>query len=240
MVIENFRLNKYIASSGLCSRRKADDFIKNGNVKVNGVVTKDFSLQISTLDKVEVNGKPIIPEVEKLYYALNKPVGFITSMDDQFDRPTVAELVKNIPARLFPVGRLDNDTSGLIIMTNDGELSQQLAHPKHKTNKTYLAVINGVISDKKLRTLKNGVDIGGFVTSPCEAEITKQTKTYSIIKITIHEGKNRQVRKMFTAIGFKVLELKRISIGNLPLGRLKEGHLRKLDKTDLELLKGNM
>lgn len=231
------RLNKYIADAGICSRRKADELIENGNVKVNGATVKEMGYQVEDGDVVQVNGKKIDAVGKKVYVAVNKPLGYITSMDDDKDRATVAELVSDIPERLFPVGRLDYNTSGLLIMTNDGQLTYTLTHPKHEVYKTYVAKVAGVISDTRLAKLRKGVDIGGFVTSPAKVKVIKQMPRHAIVEISIKEGKNRQVRKMFAAVGNKVQELERVAIGEIKLGRLMEGHYRKLNREEIEYLK---
>lgn len=234
---KDMRLNKYIADAGICSRRKADELIGNGNVKINGAVVKELGCKIEDGDKVEVNGKVIESAGKKVYVAVNKPLGYITSMDDDRDRPTVAQLVADIPERLFPVGRLDYNTSGLLIMTNDGQLTYTLTHPKHEVYKTYVAKVAGALSDTRLAKLRKGVDIGGFITSPAKVKVIKQMPRHAVVEISIREGKNRQVRKMFAAVGNKVQELKRVSIGDIKLGRLMEGHYRKLTREEIEYLK---
>lgn len=231
------RLNKYIAHSGLASRRKADDLVFNGNVKINGVTCKEPGYDVKEGDVVEVNGSRI-QSAEKLEYVLlNKPLGYITSVQDEHDRPVVTELVADVNARLFPVGRLDYNTSGLLIMTNDGDLAYRLTHPKHEVPKTYRARVSGTLSSARIAKLRKGVDIGGFVTSPAQVKVIKQGERSAIVEITIHEGKNRQVRKMFAAVGNKVQELERIALGDIQLGRLKEGHYRKLKREEIEYLK---
>lgn len=231
------RLNKYIADAGICSRRKADELIANGNVKVNKAVVKEMGYQVEDGDEVSVNGTKIETKGKKVYVVVNKPKGYITSMDDDKERLTVAELVADIPERLFPVGRLDYNTTGLLIMTNDGQLTYTLTHPKHEVYKTYVAKVAGIISDKRLAMLRKGVDIGGFVTSPAKVKVLKQMPRHAVVEISIKEGKNRQVRKMFAAVGNKVQELQRVSIGEIRLGRLMEGHYRKLTKEEIEYLK---
>ena len=232
------RLNKYIANSGLCSRRKADELIFNGNVRINGVTVKEPGYQVTEDDKVAVNGKPIIPVKEKVYVVINKPLGYVTTMDDQFGRYTVADLVSDFEERLFPVGRLDYNTTGLLIMTNDGDMAYRLTHPKHEVTKTYRARISGYISDTKLNMLRRGVDIGGFITSKARVDVVKQLKRSTIVEIEIHEGKNRQVRKMFSKVGHPVQELERVAIGDIKLGRLATGHYRKLTEAEIKYLKG--
>lgn len=231
------RINKYIADAGICSRRKADELISNGNVKINGLTVKELGVDVAEGDVVEVNGSVIEAGRRKVYVAVNKPAGVITSMDDDRERETVADIVADIPERLFPVGRLDYNTTGLLIMTNDGQLTYTLTHPKHEVYKTYVAKVEGVLSGARAAKLRRGVDIGGFVTSPARVKVLKQMPRYAVVEISIREGKNRQVRKMFAAVGNKVRELKRTQIGEIRLGRLKEGHYRKLTREEIEYLK---
>jgi 23S rRNA pseudouridine2605 synthase len=231
------RLNKYIAQSGAASRRKADELTLQGKVKINGAVMKEPGYDVAENDVVEVNGHVIKHDAKKVYIMLNKPKGFITSIDDEKDRPTVMELVTDIDERLFPIGRLDYNTSGMLLLTNDGDLAYKLAHPKHQIYKTYRARISGQISGERLAKLRNGVDIGGFVTSKAVVNVIKQVERSAIVEIKIFEGKNRQVRKMFSAVGNKVLDLERVAIGDLYLGHLKQGHYRKLTQKEIEYLK---
>lgn len=231
------RLNKYIAHAGLASRRKADELTVNGNVKINGATMREPGYDVKTGDVVEVNGVTIRSQEKSEYVLLNKPIGYITSVHDEQGRPVVMELVADVNARLFPVGRLDYNTSGMLILTNDGDLAQHLTHPRHQVPKTYRARVAGVLSREKQDKLRKGVDIGGFVTSPAQVKVIKQTERSAIVEIQIREGKNRQVRKMFAAVGNKVQELQRVAIGELYLGRLKEGHYRKLTKKEVEYLK---
>lgn len=231
------RLNKYIAQAGICSRRKADELISCGNVKVNGIVVRELGVQVEDGDKVTVNGKPVEAAEKKVYVAVNKPLGYITSMDDDKDRATVAQLVEDVPERLFPVGRLDYNTTGLLIMTNDGQLTYSLTHPKHQVWKTYVATVAGVLSNQRVAKLRKGVDIGGYVTSPARVKVLKQMPRHAVVEIQIHEGKNRQVRKMFAAVGNRVQSLERTAIGDVRLGRLMSGHYRKLTREEIEYLK---
>ncbi len=231
------RINKFIAQAGIASRRKADELIENGNVKVNGAVMKEPGYDVKEGDKVYVNGRLIDSRDEKIYLLVNKPLNMITTASDDKDRDTVMDLVKDVDARLFPVGRLDYNTTGALIMTNDGDLSYRITHPKHEMGKTYRALVKGVISREKLAKLRNGVDIGGFITSKARVSIIKGNQHSTLVEITIHEGKNRQVRKMFAAVGNPVQTLERVAIGNIRLGRLKQGHYRKLTKEEIESLK---
>lgn len=231
------RLNKYIAQAGIASRRKADDLISCGNVKINGAVVKELGTDVREGDVVEVNGRRITASEKKVYVLLNKPLGYVTTSSDEKDRATVLDLVADVPERIFPVGRLDYNTSGLLILTNDGELAYRLTHPKHHVYKTYRAQVQGVLSNERIARLRRGVDIGGFVTSPAQVKVIKQGERSALVEIQIYEGKNRQVRKMFAAVGNKVTALQRIAMGDIRLGRLMEGHYRKLTREEIEYLK---
>jgi len=232
------RLNKYIAQAGVASRRKADQLTINGAVRINGKVMKEPGYDVQPEDTVEINGQTLRPATKKIYIVLNKPKGYITTVSDEQDRPTVMDLVTDVTERVFPVGRLDYNTTGLLILTNDGELSQKLTHPQHQVTKTYHARVSGVLSNERLNKLRTGVDIGGFVTSKARIEILKQAEKSTIVEVEISEGKNRQVRKMFTAVGCKVQELERVAMGEIRLGRLLQGHYRKLTAQEVEYLKG--
>jgi 23S rRNA pseudouridine2605 synthase len=172
-----------------------------------------------------------------VYVALNKPKGYITTTDDDMERPTVMELVSDIEERIYPVGRLDADTTGLLIMTNDGDFAYTLTHPGAEIVKTYRARVQGVMSNERLARLRRGVNIGGYVTAPAEAELVRQSKSSALVEIRIHEGKNRQIRKMLAAVGNKVIDLERVAVGEVRLGNLKEGHYRKLKRNEIDALK---
>jgi len=232
------RLNKYIAMAGVASRRKADELISAGKVRVDGRPVTTPGIEISDGQKVSVDGREISPSGKKLYYVMNKPKGYITTTSDEKDRPTIMELLSDIPERLFPVGRLDGPTTGLLILTNDGDFAYKLAHPKHGMVKTYRALVSGIISKEKLSKLRKGVDIGGYVTAPAYVEIVKQSANAALVEIRLTEGKNRQVRKMFAAIGSRVTELERTQIGGVRLGHLKPGHIRKMTRAEIEMLLG--
>lgn len=231
------RINKYIAQAGVASRRKADELIANGNVKINGAVMREPGYDVQDKDVVSVNGH-IIENRQKLVYVLvNKPMGMITSSKDDKERATVMELIQDIDERLFPVGRLDYNTTGALIMTNDGQLTYRVSHPRHELGKTYRALVKGILSDEKVRKLRNGVDIGGYITSKAKVKVIKGGQNSTLVEITIHEGKNRQVRKMFASVGNPVQELERVAIGEVRLGHLKQGHYRKLTREEIEYLK---
>ncbi|WP_027400498.1 pseudouridine synthase [Anaerovorax odorimutans] len=231
------RLNKYIAKAGIASRRKADELTINGNVKINGIVSKEPGYDVVEGDVVEVNGNVVKVSNKFVYILLNKPKGYITSVNDEKGRPIVMDLVTDIDERLYSIGRLDYNTSGMLLMTNDGDLAYKLTHPKHHIYKTYRAKVTGYLSNEKINKLRKGVDIGGFITSKANVKVIKQAEHSAIVEIQIYEGKNRQVRKMFSAVGNKVIELQRIAIGDLKLGHLKEGHYRKLTQKEIEYLK---
>lgn len=231
------RLNKYIAQAGVASRREADRLTLTGQVKINGLSMREPGYDVKPGDVIEVKGR-VISNLEKKYYLmLNKPKGYVTTTNDQNQRLTVMDLVTDVAVRVFPVGRLDYNTTGLLIMTNDGDLSHKLMLPAHKVGKTYRARVAGILSKAKVSLLQRGVDIGGYVTSPAEVTVIKQTDRSAIVDITIYEGKNRQVRKMFSSVGCPVQELTRTALGDLYLARLAEGHYRKLTPHEVEYLK---
>lgn len=237
---EFVRLQKYIAMCGTASRRGAETLISEGKVSVNGKVVSEQGVKVEIgADKVSVNGKIVKPISKKYYIMLNKPVGYVSTVKDQFDRPTVIDLLGDeIPVRVVPVGRLDYETEGLLLLSNDGDFTYKVTHPKHKIDKTYIAVLKGGISIKGLAALRKGVRLDdGFVTSPADVEMLNADNGHTTVKITIHEGKNRQVRRMFEAVGSKVVELKRISVGKTELGNLPLGRWRYLTSHEIEYLK---
>ena len=223
--MEEIRINKYIASSGVCSRRKAEEYILAGKVLVNGVVNTELGYKVKEEDIVVVDGKTISLEENKVYIMLNKPKGYVTTSKEQFGRPSVLDIVK-VEERVYPVGRLDMDSEGLLILTNDGEFSNNVIHPTKHISKKYEVVLKENITETAIKKLESGVDIGGYVTRPAKVEKVTDKK----ILITIGEGKNRQVRRMIEAVDNKVLNLKRIAIGGLKLDKLKSGEYIKLDE----------
>ncbi len=231
------RLNKYIARAGIASRREADRLTIEGRVKINGAVMNEPGYDVTDDDVVMVNGVVISGGEKYVYYALNKPAGYITTTSDEYDRPTIMDLVKDIEIRVFPVGRLDADTRGLIIMTNDGDLSYHLSHPSQKVYKKYLATVEGDVSGERLKKLREGVDIGGYVTQPAIVSVVKTPGKNTVLSIEISEGKNRQVRKMCKAVGNPVLDLQRVAIGPVNLGHLHEGSFRRLSREEVDFLK---
>lgn len=237
---EIVRLQKYMAMCAVASRRKAEEMILQGLVKVNGKTVTQLGTKVEIgADKVSVGGKEIKAVQKKYYIMLNKPEGYVSTVHDQFDRPTVTELTESeINTRLFPVGRLDYDTSGLLLLTNDGDFSYRVTHPKFHIDKTYVASVKGGLTVSALKRLRSGVKIEDYTTSPAEVELLDSKDGFSRIKITIHEGKNRQVRKMFEAVGCKVVTLQRISIGTVSLGNLPLGRWRYLTSHEVSYFMG--
>lgn len=231
------RLQKVIANSGYTSRRKAEKLIEEGKVKINGKVIYEMGFKVNKNDIVEVEGLVLKHEDEKLYYVLNKPRGVITSTSDDKDRKTVVDLIKT-NKRIYPVGRLDYDTTGILLLTNDGELANKLMHPKSNIDKIYIAKVRGLIGKKQLGELCRGVLVDGKMTSKAKARIKKYDKKTdtSIVELIIHEGRNHQVKKMFESIGYDVLKLKRECYSFLTLDGLKSGEYRKLSPKEVKRL----
>ena len=234
--MEEMRLQKFLAHAGIASRRASEDIIRQGRVTINGKTITDMGVSVSYNDLVTVDGKQIENEEEKIYIILNKPVGYVSSAKDQFGRPTVLDLVRDIDIRLYPVGRLDYDTSGLILLTNDGDFTYQLTHPKHEIDKVYEALISGTPTKDEIKMFEVGLRIEDYTTSPAKIVIKEIIKNNALVHVTIHEGKNRQVRKMCEAIGHNVLTLKRIAIGPIALNDLPEGKWRRLSEVELNSL----
>lgn len=232
------RLQKFMAQCGIASRRKSEEIIASKRVKVNGVIVTELGYKIDPLiDIVTVDGKRIKHREKKVYIIMNKPKGYVTTVSDEYNRKTVLDLIRDIKERVYPVGRLDYDTSGLLILTNDGELAYRLIHPKFEVVKTYIATIEGKPNNDELEKFRNGLEIDGYITSDAEIEILSSINDKSVVRIQIHEGKNRQIRKMCDKIGHPVTSLKRIAIGDLELGTLKKGCWRFLNDNEIEYLK---
>ncbi len=237
--MEEIRLQKFMADCGIASRRKCEEYIVSGQVKVNGIVAELGTKINPKQDVVEYKGKKVkYLNIDKVYILLNKPIGYVTTVNDQFSRQTVLDLVKEINTRVVPVGRLDMYTSGALILTNDGEFVYKVTHPKYEIEKTYVATITGIIQKKEVEELRKGVDIGGYITKPAKVKIIKidEEKNISRIEIVIHEGKNREVRKMCEKIGHKVRALHRSKIGKIDVKDLKIGSWRYLSKNEIEFL----
>ncbi len=232
---EIVRLQKYIAMSGAASRRAAEKLIDEGRVSVNGAPVTEQGVKVEIgNDRVEVDGEPVKAVEKKIYIALNKPEGYVTTVKDQFDRPTVMDLVqKEIHTRIFPVGRLDYETEGLLLMTNDGDWANKVTHPRFESSKKYFAVLKGVLTISDLNRIRRGVVIDGRRTSPAECEIMEIDMGMTLVVLTIHEGRNRQVRKMFESVGHKVKKLRRESVGIVELGNLPEGRFRHLTSSEI-------
>ena len=233
--MEEVRLQKYIASSGVASRRKAEELIKQGKIKVNNEKVTELGTKINpSKDKVEYEGKIVSIKQEKVYILLNKPIGYVTTAKDQFNRNSVLDLVK-VKERIVPVGRLDMYTSGALILTNDGDFVYQVTHPKHEIEKTYTVTIKGIVRKEEVEMLKKGVKIENYITNPAKVKILKtdEEKVQSRLEITIHEGKNRQVRKMCEAIGHRVLALHRSKIAGIGVKDLPLGKWRYLNKKEI-------
>lgn len=235
---EIVRLQKYIAMCGAASRRAAEQLIEEGKVSVNGKTVTEQGVKVEIgADEIKLKGKILKPEAKKYYIALNKPSGYVTTVKDQFKRPTVMDIVnKDLSVRLFPVGRLDYETEGLLILTNDGDFSNRVAHPKFNMEKTYIVIIKGGITISAINKLRRGVVIDGYKTSPAELEMLDASAGKTTFKITIHEGRNRQVRKMFQSVGGKVEYLQRIKIGPVELGNLPIGRWRHLTSHEINYL----
>lgn len=234
------RINKYLASCNIASRRKSEEIILSGRVKVNSKVVTELFYDIDEKnDIVLLDDKEIKLSENLVYIVLNKPEGYITTVKDQFDRPSVLDLVTDIKERIYPVGRLDYETSGLLILTNDGDLTYTLTHPKHNVYKTYMAIVKGTPTEDELENFRNGLYIEDYKTAPAKIKVVKNNleKNYSICKIQIHEGKNRQVRKMCKAINHPVLRLKRVSVGNLNIKDVEVGKYRHLTSDEIAYLK---
>lgn len=231
------RLQKLMASAGLASRREAERWIGAGRVTVNGQVAALGDSADPAVDRIAVDGKPLVIGGRKYYILLNKPVGYVTTLRDPEGRPVVTDLLREIPARLHPVGRLDLTTEGLLLLTNDGELTQRLAHPRHEVEKTYLVRVRGRVAPEARRRLETGVLLEDGMTAPAKVEHVREAGTHTWLELTIHEGRNRQARRMCEAVGHPVSRLKRIRVAFLVLGDLLPGKFRHLTPAEVARLK---
>lgn len=229
------RLQKYMAHSGVASRRKSEEIIAEGRVTVNGKVVTDPAHDVQSSDRVRVDGKNIAVTKSYKYYMLNKPVGVVSTSSDEKDRINVVDLIETTE-RLYPIGRLDIDTSGLILLTNDGELTNIMTHPRYRLEKKYIVTVVGTPNASSLSLLRNGVFIDGRKTAKAKVKIIKNYETDSILEVTITEGRNRQIRKMFEEVGHPVKNLRRIEIGQIKIGGLNPGEFRELDEDEMEFL----
>ncbi len=231
------RINKFLADKGIASRRHADEMISSGRIKINGVVAT-LGASVEEGDIVLVDDVAVSTDEKKLeYYIMNKPKGVLCTVSDDRGRKTVMELLPEGVGRVFPVGRLDYATEGLLLFTNDGDLSYRLTHPKSEVPKTYMVKLEGTMTEKDLNPIRSGIELDGVLTKKCKAHIVETHKEYTKVHITITEGKNRQVRRMFEAIGKNVAFLKRVSIGRLKLSGLDRGEVRALTEEEIEYLK---
>lgn len=231
------RLQKYLAACGVASRRNSEKIILDGRVRVNGITVTEMGTQVDEeKDIVEVDGVRVRPEEEKHYIAYYKPVGEVTTVSDPEGRATVMDKFRDYPVRLFPVGRLDYDSEGLLLLTNDGDLMNHLLHPSHEVSKVYLAKVSNQVTEAELAHLRAGVIIEGKMTSPANVRLVRKETFCSVVLVSIHEGRNRQVRKMFEVIGHQVVSLKRVEFGPIKLNDLPMGKWRKLTTMEVEKL----
>ena len=230
------RINKYLALSGITSRRKAEELIKDAKIKVNGKVTLDLSTDIKPTDIVKYDNHIVRVTQNYVYYKLNKPKGFVSTLSDDKGRKTIIDLLRGVHQRVFPVGRLDYDTEGLILLTNDGEITNILTKPNSEIEKTYMVHIEGKIINEEIKQLCAGVDIGGYVTKECSIQLIDANEKSSKLLVIITEGKNRQIRKMFDAINKPVTFLRRTQIGEIRLGGLSRGEYRELNNKEIKYL----
>ena len=229
------RVQKVLSECGFCSRRKAEEFVEQGRVKINGRKA-EIGMKINPKkDLVTVDGErvDIKPDKGNVYIMLHKPRGYVTTLKDEYDRRCVTDLLKDLNTRVYPVGRLDRNSEGLLIMTNDGEFANMLMHPKFHVPKTYRVTLHKELTDEQLISLSDGIEIDGRMTLPCDVTVLVKTPERVVIEIVLYEGRNRQIRKMFEAIGIEVVRLKRTAIGSVKLGMLKPGAFR--DLTDKEI-----
>ncbi len=230
------RLQKYLAQCGVASRRKSETLIEEGKVTVNNEIVDTLGAKINTeIDIVKVNNKVVRPEEQKVYIMLNKPEGYISTVKDEKERKKVIDLI-DVKERIFPIGRLDYNTSGLLLLTNDGEIYNSIMHPSREIVKTYIAKVKGIFTEEEMKNFQIGVDIGDYITAPSKIRILKVYKNESLVEIKIHEGKNRQVRRMCEKFNHKVIELQRISLGEIKLGTLPKGEWRYLNEKELDYL----
>lgn len=230
------RLQKHLSVCGVASRRKAEELILSGKVKVNGHIASIGDKVDPKRDKVTVRGKAVVAVNEKVYIMLHKPRGFVTTMKDERDRKCVSDLVKDVGVKVFPVGRLDRNSEGLLIMTNDGEFSNKLTHPSSHVNKTYRVTVSGQVEEENLIEMREGIVLDGRKTMPCDVFIAERKADRTVLIFIIQEGRNRQIRRMCEAVGLKVLRLKRTEIAGVKLGMLPQGKWRPLNEKEMRHL----
>lgn len=232
------RLQKHLSECGIASRRKAEELIENGKVRVNGRVAHIGDKVDPKRDKVTVSGKNVVAVTNKVYIMLHKPRGFVTTMSDEFGRKNVSDLVKDVGVKVFPVGRLDRDSEGLLLMTNDGEMANKLTHPSSHVNKTYRVTVAGEVDAEKVDTLCDGIELDGKKTLPCDVFVIERKADRTVLNFIIQEGRNRQIRRMCDAVGLEVLRLKRTEIAGVKLGMLPPGSWRELNAREMQRIEG--
>ena len=234
---QQVRLQKYIADAGVCSRRAAEKLIEEGRVTVNGKPTH-LGQKVTGNEKICVDGEPIKLRRETVYLMLYKPRGYVTTSSDEMGRKCVIDLLRSVSQRVYPIGRLDKDSEGLLLLTNDGELANRLMHPRHHIGKTYRTIVSGNVTRDQIVSLTNGVVLDdGYKTRTADVEVLRAKEDRTVLSITIYEGKNRQIRRMCEAVGLQVLRLKRERIGTLSIGTLRAGQYRKLSDKEINYLK---
>lgn len=230
------RLQKYLAECGVASRRKSEELIAAGKVKVNGHVAQIGDKIDPRRDLVTVRGKKVRKTQRNYYILLHKPRGYVTTVSDELGRKTVMDLVRDIDARLYPVGRLDKDSEGLLLLTNDGAFANALTHPRHAYSKKYRVTIRGKVDDSALLQLREGIDLDGRMTAPCDVTVLTAEENRTVLEFVLHEGRNRQIRRMCEAVNLEVIRLKRIAVGSLKLGMLPAGKWRELTDNEVQKL----
>lgn len=236
MAVGIMRLQKFLSECGVASRRKSEELISQGKVKINGRVAQIGDKINPKRDTVTVNGKKVVSSKTKYYIMLHKPRGFITTLSDEMDRKCVAELVKDIPERIYPVGRLDKDSEGLLLMTNDGEFANAMMHPKHHVPKTYRVTVRQNVTEDMVDKLAIGIVIEGRKTAPADVRILLKEETRTVLEIILYEGRNREIRKMCESLGLDVIRLKRTQYGSIKLGMLAQGKYRELTADEVHKL----
>jgi len=231
------RLQKYLAACGVASRRRAEEMIQAGLVQVNGVTVREMGVQVGEGDVVAVEGRPVALETDKRYVLYYKPVGEVTTVSDPEGRPTVLDHFRDFPVRLYPVGRLDIDSEGLLLLTNDGELTNRLTHPRHEVEKRYIARVSNQVGAAELARLRAGVMLEGRKTAPAKVSVLREDPFSTDLLITLHEGRNRQIRRMVEAVGHQVVRLKRVQYGAVTLGNLQRGQWRELSPEEVASLR---
>ena len=238
--MEPIRLQKYFTDCGVLSRRAAEAEIEKGNVTVNGLPALMGQKVTPGVDTVRWNGKPVLPAAtEKHYILLNKPRGFVTTLKDEKGRPTVSDLVADVGVRLYPVGRLDMDSDGLLLLTDDGELTNRLTHPRHEIPKLYTVTVKGGVTGEQLTRLKAPFLLDGYTTLPVNVTVLSESAQETVLSFPLFEGRNRQIRRMCEEVGLSIRRLTRVAIGNITLGDLEVGHYRHLSPAEVNYLKGN-